>query len=346
MSFNNFITYTAPKSLDYSNSANNDVNSVVNVSTKDDLDYHRVDSLANIRVLNNPQVFNSLGNIHTVTVKSNSGGTDNDNDYDSNPISSSNQNLSTNRFTFEEVHSEEFAILSTSFSSSSESILPIENVNLSINIQSNNSANSLHITNSQRIDDWSLKNELTSLSDDKLAEYNSDTYSNSNRIHDAISNWNTNPDLIILKNLLKDSSSGQFENTANIQHHNHQQQPHHRYGLDILHALTYNELLTTKRFIRELLPFLKNSRRVHIPESYPNRYDNIPSVFSQEDIILACSSELNTSFDLNDFEPLVADWSAHSFATIQLDQDGSSNSANGSSWVYWPLLPRMGENEL
>ena len=339
MSFDSFPRYPGPKSAVYAavrqNSQGNNVTNKLNL----EVDYHRINSLADIRILNYPDLDNGDGVSDDIQ-----------SDADSYPLSKSNEGYGKSyvseekKSSYEEMRSEEYAILSISSSVTSAD----NEVGPRVSPTNRNNVH-LHTTNSQRIDDWCMNNELS-----LLVEENEKTYpcheSNRLKMHDAIFSWNSNLDMSLLDKL----SNAYTNDTSLIE--KIQRKCH--YGLEVLETLNFNQLNATKRFIRELLPFLRNSRRGNMSTCYQTRYNDIPSVLPQREIIIACSLKLdgwsknydyndtfNTFHTLTSSDQLLSYHSGQDLTSVDIDEIEPSVSLRTNSWVRWALLPIITDND-
>lgn len=241
----------------------------------------------------------------------------NDPEVDSrNAVSFTSKGVSINTETNCDVRSEELAILSTSCSSSSGSLL----VGAS---HQQNMVYSVAASNSQRIDDWCLNNELDGFGETLALTSGSRTCS---RVQDVVDSWGSSR-----RDVPPDSASSkecdEVRRAVN-------------YTSSLLKGLNEDELLTVKQLTRELLPLLRNSRRAH--SAFTNRFRDIPSVFPQRDLILACSLRYS---DLEN-EILTQAKLSESFSTVCLDDARSSASLSSRALLAWSLVPRITENDL
>lgn len=257
-------------------------------------DYQSIGGFDDVRVLNDPEA-----------------------DADSaHAVSTSSKIISINTGTNYEVRSEELAILSTSSSSSSSSVQMG-------NFHQQNVVYSLAASNSQRIDDWCLRNELDGLTDTGVLVSRSRACS---RVQDVVDSWGYNVEDIPL------NSASSREPRSSPTDGN--------YTSNLLKSLNKEELSTVRQLTKELLPLLRNSRRAH--SVFTNRYRDIPSVFPQRELILACSLQYNDS----EADLLPQAKLSESFSTVCLDEARSSTSLSSRAWLAWSLVPRLTENDL
>lgn len=260
MAFNNQLLYKGTKPI------NDDQ------ITKIELDYHRIDSFTDIRVLNDFESSNA------------------------NTISEEDDSQDHIRTPYEEVKSEDLAILSTSSSNFSYTEPIITQTP----------------SNSQKIDDWCSNNELL-LSSDEERLVNTTTL----RIQD-INSWEIDPDISTYK-------AGTPSNNYPLNHASF------NYTSSLLSTLTSAKRNKAKQLARELLPYLTNSRRRH--QNFNNNYNDIPSVFTQQELILACSLRY-TDFGNNQEEN--DNFLNNDFSSISLDDTDSSIHSN--SWLGCTLV--------
>lgn len=212
-----------------------------------------------------------------------------------------------------EVRSEELAILSTSSSGSGS-------VAQSFNQQF---FSPIVPENSQRIDEWCMNSELHELTEANMSLSPSATCS---RVQDIVSSWGMDHEEIP-RETLRRKRAGSGVKPGN-------------YTSDLLRALSDEQIIIVKQLTKELLPLLRNSRRTH--SVFTNRYRDIPSVFAQRDLILACSLRYNDS----DCDIVAPSQLSESLATVSLDDTRSSSSLTSISRLGWTLVPRLTENEL
>ncbi|QLQ80243.1 hypothetical protein HG537_0D02440 [Torulaspora globosa] len=243
----------------------------------------------------------------------------NDPDIDSEngiAVSSGSRIISINTGTNCEIRSEELAILSTSSSSSSGSLLGGSD-------QQNSMIYSLAASNSQRIDEWCLKNELDGLTDTNELLGRS---RNCSRVHNAVDCWEYNPEDIPL--------------SSPVPKERYESRRSGNYTSDLLKGLNKEELSRVKQLTKELLPLLRNSRRAH--SVFTSRYRDIPSVFPQRELIIACSLRYNDS----ETDILAPAKLSDSFSTVCLDEARSNTSLSSRAWLAWSLVPRLTESDL
>lgn len=231
------------------------------------------------------------------------------NDPTSNTISESSKATANNT----DVRTDELAILSTS-SSTSESIPQSNQRQFLYSLTSNNS---------QRIDEWCMNSELNGLTEANMALNPSTTCS---RVQDMVNSWGLDHDGIPPEALGKNVTilAAKPDN----------------YSAGLLKGLSDEQVIIVKQLTKELLPLLRNSRRTH--SVFTNRYRDIPSVFPQRDLILACSLRYNDS----DSDVVTQSGLSESLATISLDDTRSNSSLTSISRLGWTLVPRLTENDL
>ncbi|QLL34324.1 hypothetical protein HG536_0G01830 [Torulaspora globosa] len=256
--------------------------------------YQSVDAFDDVRVLNDPDVGAGNGNA----------------------ASTGSRIISINTGTNYEIRSEELAILSTSSSSSSGSLLVGSS-------QQHSMIYSPAASNSQRIDEWCLRNELDGLTDtnDPLGRS-----ANCSRVQNVVDSWGHNPEDVPLTSA---GPKGRYESRGAG-----------NYTSDLLKGLNKEELSTVKQLTKELLPLLRNSRRTH--SVFSSRYRDIPSVFPQRDLIIACSLRYNSS----ETDILAPAKLSDSFSTVCLDEARSNTSLSSRAWLAWSLVPRLTESDL
>lgn len=218
-----------------------------------------------------------------------------------------------------EVRSDEFALLSSASSSSGSMSAQGQNLPLLHPIPSDNS---------QKIDEWCMNNELNDLTEEKLATNPSTNI----RVQDIVNSWGIDSDGLPLE---------QFTKRSNDDHSNIKGDQSENYTTHLLKKLNDDQLCTVKQLTRELLPLLRNSRRTH--SIFMNRFRDIPSLFSQRDLIIAYSLQYNdspTSFPMYPGK-------SERFSSVCLD-DACSNSSsfNSKSWPGWTLVPRLMDNDI
>ncbi|QLG71537.1 hypothetical protein HG535_0B05810 [Zygotorulaspora mrakii] len=246
-------------------------------------DVDSIEAFDDVRVLNNP-------------------------DTESYGISTSEE--SRNGAVVYELRSEEFAILSTESSSSSEINQPTTENLLVCSVPS---------SNSQRIDEWCMNNEL-----DDFGEHQKHALT-SLRVQDVIQSWGV--DQAPNKSFGRDLQA-EYQLKGD---------PYENYASKMLQELNGDQLFKVKQLTKELLPLLRNSRRSH--SVFTHRFRNIPSVFSQRDLILTFSLQYNES---ESSSTTFLD----KFSSVSLDDGISISSQGNSSWLGWTLVPRFTDNEL
>lgn len=226
-----------------------------------------------------------------------------------NTISDSSKVVSHNT----DVRSEELAILSTS-SSASESTSQSFPQRLLYSLAS---------SNSQRIDEWCMDSELNELTDANMALNPSTTCS---RVQDMVNSWGIDRDSVQMEPMVSKGKvpAVQLEN----------------YASNLLKGLSDEQISIVKQLTNELLPLLRNSRRTH--SVFTNRYKDVPSVFPQRDLILACSLRYNDT----DTDFIAQSTLSEGLATVSLDDTRSSSSLTSMTWLGWTLVPRLTENDL
>lgn len=209
-----------------------------------------------------------------------------------------------------ELRSEEFAILSTESSSSSE---PNHATPDNLAVQS------IPSSNSQRIDEWCLNNELSRLPDEQQPALTS------LRVQDIIHSWAVDQSSI---NDFRRKSRSKFQIKGD---------PQENFTLKMLEGLSEEQLFKVKQLTKELLPLLRNCRRYH--PAYTHRFRSIPSVFPQRDLVLSCSLQYT--------EP---EWSStkflDKFSSVYLEDVASNSTSDHRSWLGWTLVPRLTDSEL